>query len=721
MKDLDTIQHHKISEELAQILCQKTQNTNPLFFRILVGYYWCKLASFMRCDIQTKDRGVIPVNMYALNLATSGYGKGLSTNVMEEQVISLFRERFLEETLPAITAVSLPNLACKRASKKGLQDPDSEILKTEKEFENAGTMVFSFDSATPAAVKQLRHKLLMAGAGSLNLEIDEIGSNLLGNADVLNTFLELYDVGRIKQKLTKNTVENTRAEEIDGRTPTNAMLYGTPAKLFDGSRTEAELNTFLDIGYGRRCFFGYTKENKKKAKLTAQEVLDLMTNTTTDQFLTDLAQQLYDLADMMHFNKKLLVDKNVTLLYIEYKLYCEALAENLPEHDEIRKAEISHRYFKALKLAGAYAFIDGMPEITEDHLYAAIKLAEESGKSFEQMMSRDRPYVKLAKYVASVNQDLTQADLVEDLPYYRGSAAQKSELMSLAIAYGYKNNIILKRSYVDGIEFIRGESLKETDTNKILLSYSGDFAKDYKPVCRPFNQLKKFVQVSGLHFCNHSFIDEHRNENNAIPHFNMIILDVDKGANIALAKQVFADYTYLIYTTKRHNENNNGVDRFRILVPMSHELKLTAVEYNEFMQNVFQSLPFDTDEQTAQRSRKWMTHGGSELHYNEGKLFDILPFIPKTAKNDERKSKFEGQTDFNNLERWFINNTGEGNRSNQLFKYASMLCDTGMPILGIKNAVTALNGKLPNALSLSELSNTIFKSVEKLVHKRENP
>ena len=720
MKDLDTIQHHPISEQLAQILCQKTQNTNPLFFRILVGYYWCKLASFMRCDIQTKDRGVIPVNMYALNLATSGYGKGLSTNVMEEQVISLFRERFLEETLPSITAVSLPNLAAKRASKKGT-DPDTEIIKTEKEFENAGTMVFSFDSATPAAVKQLRHKLLMAGAGSLNLEIDEIGSNLLGNADVLNTFLELYDVGRIKQKLTKNTAENTRAEEIDGRTPTNAMLYGTPAKLFDGSKVEAELNTFLDIGYARRCFFGYTKENKKKSKLTAQELLDLMTNTTTDQFLTDLAQQLYDLADMMRFNQKLLVDKNVTLLYIEYKLYCENLAEQLPEHDEIRKAEISHRYFKALKLAGAYAFIDGMPEITEDHLYAAIKLAEESGKSFEQMMSRDRPYVKLAKYIASIDQDLTQADLVEDLPYYRGSAAQKSELMSLAIAYGYKNNIIIKRSYLDGIEFIRGESLKETDTNKILLSYSTDFAKDYKPVAKPFNQLKKFVQAGGLHFCNHAFIDEHRNENNAIPHFNMLILDVDKGANIALAKQVLADYTYLIYTTKRHNENNNGIDRFRILIPMSHELKLTSVEYNEFMQNVFQSLPFETDEQTAQRSRKWMTHAGGELHYNEGKLFDILPFIPKTAKNDERKSKLEGQTDFTNLERWFINNTGEGNRSNQLFKYASMLCDSGMAIGNIKNAVTALNGKLPNALSLSELNNTIFKSVEKLVHKRENP
>lgn len=721
MRDLSTVAHHPISEQLAQILCQKTQNTNPLFFRILVGYYWAKLASFMRCNIATQDRGEIPVNMYAINLATSGYGKGLSTNVMEEQVISLFRERFLEETLPLICETSLRNLAAKRANKKGLTDPDAEILKVEKEFENAGTMVFSFDSATPAAVKQLRHKLLMADAGSLNLEIDEIGSNLLGNADVLNTFLELYDVGRIKQKLTKNTAENTRAEEIDGRTPTNAMLYGTPNKLFDGAKVEQELITFLDTGYGRRCFFGYTRDNKKTGKKTAQEILAMMTDPVSDKFLTDLSVQLHDLADIMHFKKTLLVDSNVTLTYIEYKLKCEELAESLPEHDEIRKAEINHRYFKALKLAGAYAFIDGAPEITEDHLYAAILLAEESGKAFEQMMSRDRPYVKLAKYISSVNQDLTQADLVEDLPYYRGSAAQKQELMSLATAYGYKNNIIIKRSYLDGIEFIRGESLKETTIDKVTLSYSKDFAKDYEPTVVRFDQLQKFVVKPDFHFTNHSFVDKHRQENNAIPGFNLLILDVDKGFPITAFQELFKEYTYLLYTTKRHNENNNGIDRYRIIFPMSHILKLTDAEYKEFMTNVFQWLPFESDEQTAQRARKWMTNDKAIIYTNDGKMFDVLPFIPKTAKNDERRNKLEGQTNFTNLERWFINNTGEGNRSNQLIKYGYMLVEAGLPQQKVENGILALNEKIQDRLDVTEIARTIFVSVRKAIAKRDNP
>ena len=83
-------------------------------------------------------------------------------------------------------------------------------------------------------MKQLRHKLLLANCGSINLQIDEIGSNLIGSVDVLTLFLELYDQGIVKQKLTKNTAENQRGEELDGKTPTNMLLFGTPAKLLDG-------------------------------------------------------------------------------------------------------------------------------------------------------------------------------------------------------------------------------------------------------------------------------------------------------------------------------------------------------------------------------------------------------------------------------------------------------------------------------------------------------
>ncbi|PIZ55360.1 DUF3987 domain-containing protein, partial [Candidatus Uhrbacteria bacterium CG_4_10_14_0_2_um_filter_41_7] len=248
MRPLDQYTYHPIAEQIVDILCRKTQNTNPMFFRILINYYLAKITAMMRVSILTQDRGKIPVNLYAVNLASSGQGKGHSTNIIEDQIINNFRSVFFEETYPIVSERNLAQLASKRAAITG--DDDDEVLTAvTKEFKELGVLAFSFDSGTTAAVKQMRHKLLMAGIGSMNLEIDEIGSNLLSNSDVLSTFLELFDVGKIKQKLTKNTKDNVRSEEIEGGTPTNLLLFGTPSKLLNGGKTEEEFYSFLETGY----------------------------------------------------------------------------------------------------------------------------------------------------------------------------------------------------------------------------------------------------------------------------------------------------------------------------------------------------------------------------------------------------------------------------------------------------------------------------------------
>jgi len=101
MLNLDKLEHHPLSEQLVKILCEKVQNDNPLFFRVLVAYYFSVVASSMRCTIATHDRGDIPVNLYALNLGNSGSGKGHSTTIMETEVVHLFRQRFVEDSQAA--------------------------------------------------------------------------------------------------------------------------------------------------------------------------------------------------------------------------------------------------------------------------------------------------------------------------------------------------------------------------------------------------------------------------------------------------------------------------------------------------------------------------------------------------------------------------------------------------------------------------------------------
>lgn len=719
MKTNDEMSFHPISEKLVEILCAKTQNQNPLFFRVQVGYYFSMIASSMRTTIVTHDRGDIPVNMYALNLGTSGSGKGFSTNIIENEVTNRFRTRFLEETFPLLAEQNLPKLAVKRAARKSV-DPEEELVRVQKEFDELGSLVFTFDSGTPAAIKQMRHKLLMANAGSVNLQIDEIGSNLLSSVDVLNTYLELYDVGRIKTKLIKNTSDNKRNEEISGTTPTNMMLFGTPAKLLNGGKVEEELYSMLETGYARRCFFGYSKASDQPKKLTPKEIYDQLTDKSSNSWMEDLADRLDQLADIINVNKRLVMSLETSLLVIEYKTKCEDIANQLPEHEEIKKAEISHRYFKALKLAGAYAFIDDSPELTADHFYNAVKLAEESGEAFEKLLTRDRNYVKLAKYLGSVHREVTQADLVEDLPFYRGAAGQKTEMLTLATAWGYKNSIIIKKSFSDGIEFLRGETLKASSLDSMILSYSSDMTEGYANERAPWDKLHVLTQQPSMHWLSHHLVGGYRNEDNAIPGFNMLVIDVDGTTNLSTVKMLMAQYKFMVYTTKRHTALEN---RFRLIMPINYELKLDSKDFKEFMTNIYEWLPFEVDDATGQRARKWMTCqttlDGTPSHYeyNEGEILDALPFIPKTSKNEERKALLQDQQGMDNLERWVMNNIGDGNRNNMLLRYAMILVDAGFQMEPIRQKVIHLNDRITDKLDESEILSTIMVSVAKAIAK----
>lgn len=715
MIDLTGVTHHPAIEEIVEVLCNKTQNTDKGFFRTEVAYFLGKMASCMRATISTKDRGDIPVNIYALALATSGFGKGHSVNVVETEFMNGFKKRFMEDTLPVVSEQNLWVIAQERALRKQT-DQQEEFDKASTEYARAGAFPFTFDSGTPPAVKQLRHKLLLASCGAINLQIDEIGSNLIGAAEVLTLFLELYDQGMVKQKLTKNTNENQRSEEVDGKTPTNMLLFGTPAKLFDGSQTEDQFYSFLETGYARRCLFGFGQHDRKAFNSqSAEEIYRRLTQPTNSTTVQKWSQHFHRLADPGMYGWKMALEDDVAIKLLEYKIACEKEADGLPDHAEILKAELSHRYFKALKLAGAMAFVDESQEVEMSHLLQAILLTEESGKAFATILNREKTYVKLAKYIATCGSEVTHADLNEALPFYKTGNAARNEMMTLATAWGYKRHIIIKKTFVDGIEFFRGETLQETDLSKVRLSYSDNWAYNYLGEEVPFDELHNLTQAEGMHWANHQFKNQHRAEENVIPGFNLVVLDVDGGVPVEVAQDLLRDYKFFTYTTKRHREDNH---RFRLILPINYVLQLDSDEYKEFVNGVMDWLPFkttaDVDTSSNQRSKKWLTNPEGAYHYNlDGELFDALPFIPKTSKNAEFREGFKKVESMDNLERWFAQRIASGNRNNNLLKFALALVDSGMDLINVSRQVHDFNKKLSNPLNEDEIDSTIMVTVGK--------
>ncbi|RUX60180.1 primase C-terminal domain-containing protein [Mesorhizobium sp. M7A.F.Ca.CA.002.12.1.1] len=714
LPDLSTIDHHPAIQEIVDVLCTKTQNLDRGFFQAEVAYFLGKIASLMRAVVMTKDRGEIPVNIYSLALATSGFGKGHSVHVVEDEFLKGFKSRFMEETFPVLAEQQLWNIANNRAARNGT-DQQEEYDKTAKEFKQCGAFLFTFDSGSPEGVKQTRQKLLRSACGSINLQIDEIGSNLVGSTDLLTLFLELYDQGIVKQKLIKNSSDNQRVEELDGKTPANMLLFGTPAKLFDGGATEDQFYSFLETGYARRCIFGYGHRDKILKELTAAEVYAKLTEKSTDQVVTKWQHHFYTLADPSLHGWKMEVSESVSITLLDYKLTCERTAEDMPEHEEIQKAEISHRYSKALKLAGAYAFIDGSTEVMLEHLLAAIKLVEESGQAFQKILTREKNYVKLAKFVASVGHEVTHADIHEKMPFYPKSSGPRNDMMMLATSWGYVNNVIVKKSFRDGIEFFKGETLEETDLEKIIISYSDHWAYNYMPEQAPFDKLHILTQHEGYHWANHHFKSGHRAEENVIAGFNMIVIDVDGGASLNQAHELMKEYKFLTYTTKRHSEEEN---RFRLMLPINYKLDLDQDEYKEFMNNIMDWLPFATDESANQRAKKWESYAGGDFHYNlEGDTLDVLKFIPKTSRNELYKKSNQELGSLDNLERWFAGRIASGNRNNQMIKYALALVDSGWELTAVRDQVHAFNKKLSDSMTEQEIDSTIMVTVAKRYQK----
>lgn len=711
MIDMTGVEHHPAIEEITEVLCNKTQNTDKGFFRTEVAYFLAKMASNMRATIVTKDRGDIPVNLYALALATSGFGKGHSVNIMENEFIRGFKKRFMEDTMAVISEKHLWDIANDRALRNG-SDPQEEFESVDKEYKRAGAYPFTFDSGTPPAVKQLRHKLLLANCGSINLQIDEIGSNLIGSTDVLTLFLELYDQGIVKQKLTKNTNENVRAEEVDGKTPTNMLLFGTPSKLLDGGQTEEQFYSFLETGYARRCLFGFGQHDRKAFNSQSpEEIYQRLIQPTNNNAVNKWAAQFHKLADPAMYGWKMTVEDDVGIRLLEYKIACEKIADHMADHEEIRKAELSHRYFKALKLAGAFAFVDESNEVEMDHLMQAILLVEESGNAFQTILNREKTYVKLAKYIAAVGTEVTHADLLEALPFYKAGNAARNEMITLATAWGYKKHIIIKKSFIDGIEFFKGETLEETKLDEMIVSYGDHWAYNYLGERVPFEQLHQLTQAPGMHWANHHFKNGHRAEENVFAGFNMIVIDVDEGISLETAHALMKDYKFLTYTTKRHTDD---VNRFRLILPINYVLELDSEEYKEFMNNVMGWLPFKTDESANQRAKKWETFDGGSYHYNfDGEILDALKFIPKTSKNEQYKQSFRQVESLDNLERWFAQRIASGNRNNQMLKYALALVDNGMSLMDVTKQVHAFNDKLNTPLPKDEIESTILVTVAK--------
>ncbi len=696
-------------ERILNVLQNKMVNSNHGFFSNLVMYKLAQLSSNMHATVSFAGGKKIPTNIYVLNLATSGFSKGRGNKFLEDEVFSDFKEKFTKHVMidrpKAVVTSNAEQIALISGERPDLVENGLWKIITE-----LPQYVYAYGSGTTTeGLKGMMTKLSMIRTGAVSIEIDEIGSNLTTNKEVMDTLLESYDAG-----LTKNKLKLTSSNgEIENPVPTNLMMFGTPSKLFDGGKTEEELISFLDTGYARRLLFGYVHNETKK--MSAADRIASLTDTTLEAEISTLCGELGLLGTTAKYAVDNELDSDANIALFEYQEACEDVASKFKSHEDIQKTEMEHRYFKVLKIAGTYAFIEGSPYVVKRHIEEAIEVVQESGEQFNKMMQKDKAYIRLAKYIAEENgASITYADLTTDLKFFKGSESQKRDMIMLARSWAASNNVVITERISNDITYFTGEMIKETDLNKMIVSTSVEFADNYKPIFGEWDNFKKLVTMD-INFSTHHYTDNHRDDSKAKRKFNLLVLDVEDSVPLDMAKRLMKDYKAIYYTTKRHTAKDN---RYRIIMPLSKTLNLDVETHKDFYKNIFEWLPFSVDE-IAHASAKWQCYKGSEVSWNDdGIMFDPQPFIPNTTKEKNTKQrlhKFGGTT--TKLEQHILANTK--GRNNALLRLAMVHVDSGKDEDTIRALVLSTNNKLDDALSEGEIDVSIMKTVRKKIADRE--
>jgi len=149
----------------------------------------------------------------------------------------------------------------------------------------------------------------------------------------------------------------------------------------------------------------------------------------------------------------------------------------------------------------------------------------------------------------------------------------------------------------------------------------------YKSIDIDFKQLHRMVtsdyrQYSPFEYANNQKLSENWNNDNQ----DLLIFDIDDGLTIAEAKAVFAKHTYLICTTKSHQQDKKGkvCDRFRVIMPSKNIPR--GDDYFKFMGEIELAFPF-IDPQVNNKTGAFMGHAGCQYWYNDGKDFDCSSYL----------------------------------------------------------------------------------------------
>ena len=581
-EDDSTIDYQKIHPMIRRILSEVLTKATDAPEMILLNALHYKMSIFLnglnnRLVIPDAKGGLMPMNMYAISFADSGTSKDKSLNIINSYLLPFVEEQYNEIIKDNISTAKI-------AVQEEIMTKEMSATETKQYLaDNAPREpLLEMRTATFEGFIANREAVSRIGVGGTSVLMSEFADMIEHEKtfkELLTGLVEVYDMGNIGAKATASNSNSKPTKDI----PSNLLVFGSTTGLLDGGITERKLMTMLGRGLARRSFFALPDKQHRRGHKDKDDLMAYYQSIKGEAEATKQASHMLAL-ELEHLllkaGKHIVLSDEADFLYQMYKVLCEKRAESIVNAHDGYRAEVANRHWKTLKISGIYSMLSGENIVSEANMRYAIYYAEYQGHSVYRLFNQPDIYERLFNAMRDFEGEMIRTDF-EDYPFWKQLNRQtKQEHLDLLNSFAYGVDYLLKIRTVDAVDFFSVVRNDRTTDDKCIISTSAHITENFERNEVSFGDLYKAL-CSSFNYSAGTFKDGYRNRDNYEMEQNLIIIDVDDGMPMDVAKELFSDHKCLISTTKSHQKDKHGVvcDRYRVVFISNRLLRMSYADY----------------------------------------------------------------------------------------------------------------------------------------------
>jgi len=689
----------RLEDEIFEYINARSDRTlDPHMVNTMI-YWFLSVVVNKKKRTMTIGHNSMLMNYYGLVFAKSNSGKSYILGLL----LKLFDDKAYADML----------LALFNSRTEALPNGDQTDTALQRKFIKAFPPIKK-DSTTQAIHKAAEAIGTAAHTnGSFNIYSDEFFAN--ASEPILDMLVEGHD-GIYKAPMIKGKKDEEFLEynDIDGLT-TNVLGLSSVAAIM---KDQKRLSTFIgemERAWFKRSFVYFNDAFKPEAR--DEQLIHVPVLSAELNHLLDMSRDAVQECP-----------EEITLSETVMVLFNKKRKEYINGTNTSRFAGLLDIY-KTAKLAGILACSNFRTTVDDKDWDRAVKFDAESFKHSEEFCSLEHPHIRVYAEVSKGAQN--EHELVESgiMP---GAKNKRADILELVNQMAYTKN---KRFVVAG-DKIRKFSIVDLEVNKLdkmiistaaKISNKPEMEIDFRSQEVPFFDAE--MSVEGLlksqvqSYCLNHFEatdkapNGHRKKEYVIPGQNMIAFDIDEGMTIEDMVQILEPYQYLLYTTKSHRKEKNGVvcDRFRVIIPTKTTFYVNPEEHKGLYENISRVLEIPSyDVATRNQGRLWFVAPNGEItKKSTGDLLDVRCCIPETEVSEHIIPNIEGldldeqDRRIAGMQKFVLINGVGGNRNNVIFRLAKFVKELNG---NVEETVYSTNNMLLEPLAETEIR-TILQNI----------